>query len=294
MRACALILGFALGGCGGGSGGVASTPPPTTAASYTKIIEMSGDRTFQSAGVQYSQVPGGFANGTAQALGSGVTVAYLSASDSYRLTAPDGVTVTFTPADVVSQPSTTPNTLQWSKRTATGSDSFTLTVPTSGVGGVALNYMVFGSWSHTEGANTIGRLAVGGQPTIATDMPRTGSATYSVSTGGGAVQGGTIYSLNGNSSATFSANFGNNSVATSLTLGGTTGALGTTVTQLGTFNGTGTISATGPGFTGTLSGNNANGVFSGAFFGPQAAEVGYDWVLSGSNFGAVGAVVGAK
>lgn len=291
-------MGVALAGCGGGSGssssgGVVSAPPPTTAASYTKIVDMSGDRTFQTAGLQYSIVPSGFANGFAQTPGSGVTVAYLSASDSYRLTAPDGVSVTFSPADTIAPPASLPNTLQWSKASGANRDTFTLTVPTIG-SGVALSYMLLGSWIHTEGSNSVVRLAVGGQPTIASDMPRTGSATYTVVAGGAAQQNGTSYTLSGNSSATFAANFATNSISTSLTLGGTTSSLGATVTPFGTFNGSGTISASGSGFTGTLSGGGATGLFSGVFFGPQALEVGYDWFLSNGNLSAVGVVAGIK
>lgn len=287
----ALVMSFASAGCGDGSGsGVVSTPTP---ASYTKIADMSGDRTFQTAGVQYTaSQPNGLGNGTSQAFGNGVTVAYTASTDSYKLTAPDGTTTTFVPLDVAASSPSAPNTQRWMKP-GTG-EAFFLTVPT--VNGVALSYTIVGSWQRPTAipGQTDIRLAVGGVPTLASDMPRTGSATYSAAIGGSATQG-TVYSLGGTSSASFSANFAGNSVTTSLTLAGTASPLlGGAATSFGTFNGTGTISSSGPGFTGTLSGNGTTGIFSGAFFGPKALEMGYDWFLSGGNLSAAGTVTGVK
>lgn len=297
MRAApvsALAMGLALSGCGGGSGGLTSTPGPSV--TYVKIADMTGDRTFQSAGIQYttSATPG-FNNATTQAFGSGVTVAYTASSDTYKLTAPDGTTASFGPADAVAPgPTTPPNTQQWLRLNGNVRDSLFLIVPT--VSGVALSYTILGSWGQlsTATAQSQNRLAVGGVPTIASDMPRTGSATYATAVGGAAAQGTTNYTLNANSSATFSANFAANSVTTSLTLAGTALPNGAAVVPFGTFNGDGTISTSGPGFTGTLTGTGTTGAFSGAFFGPKALELGYDWFLSGGNLSAVGTVTGVK
>lgn len=125
-------------------------------------------------------------------------------------------------------------------------------------------------------------------------MPKTGTANYSLAIGGSANSNGTNYNLgNGNSTATFTANFGTGGITTTLNLAGVANGQ-TAVTSLGTFNGTGTISGTGPGFTGTLTGTSANGIFSGAFFGPQALEMGLAYYLNGANFSAVGAGGGIK
>jgi hypothetical protein len=291
-----LALGLALAGCGdGGSGGVVSTGPGPT---YTKVADLKGDHTFQTAGVQYDTGTAGFTNGSTQAFGSGVTVAYTASTDSYKLTAPDNSTVTFGPADAVAPtPSTPPNTQVWSKANADGTvDRLTLIVPTTAQG-VPLSYTIVGTWGRTASFAGPGiyRIAIGGAPTLANDMPRTGSATYAVEAGGDAVQNGITYNLSGNSSATFSANFASNSVTTTLTLAGTPPLLaGSAVTQFGTFTGTGTISSSGPGFTGQLSGPAVNGAFSGAFFGPKALEMGYGWYLTGGTFSAAGAVTGVK
>lgn len=295
-QAAALAIAVVLGGCGGGSG-VASTPAPTptpTPASYTKIVDMSGDRTFQTAGVQYSTSTAGFNNGTTQSFGSGVTLAYTASTDSYKLTAPDGTSTTFTPSDVVAPSPSAPNSQHWTRQNASAREDFYLTAPT--VNGVALSYTIVGSWQRTTSVPGVSdvRLAVGGVLTIASDMPRTGSASYAVAVGGGAAQNGSFYTLSGNSSGTFSADFASNAVTTSLTLAGTVLPNGTTVTPIGTFNGTGTIGSGGPGFTGTLSGGSTSGIFSGAFFGPQALEMAYDFQLSGGNLSAAGTMTGRK
>ncbi|GAA0310796.1 hypothetical protein GCM10009087_21070 [Sphingomonas oligophenolica] len=284
-----------LSACSGGSGGaLVSTPTPP--ASYTKIADMTGDRTFQTGGIQYNSAPSGFSNTSTFAFGNGVTVAYTAASDSYKLTAPDGSTVTFDPSNIQAPPAGS-TTQVWAKTAGTIHDQFSLSVPT--VSGVPLSYTLTGSWQHFDTATNTAlvRLAVGGAPTIASDMPKTGTATYSTTVGGAAnMPGGATpsYLLTGNSTATFSANFGTGAISTTLTLAGTQPSTGATVTNFGTFTGTGSIGSGGPGFTGTLAGTGANGVFSGAFFGPQALEMGYDWSLNGGSFTAVGAVTGRK
>lgn len=290
---------FFVSACGGGSssggGGVISTPPPAPPPpSYTKIADMSGDRTFQSGGVQYNTAPSGISGGTTQNFGSGVTIAYTAASDSYRLTAPDGATFTFTPA--MAQPPSTPGTQIWVGVTGNQRDQLTLTVP-GAASGVPLSYTILGSWGRIDTTTNTGtfRLAVGGSPTLATDMPRTGSATYSAGTGGTMVSSGTAYNLQGNSTMTFSANFAANSVTTALTLAGTPlPSPSGPVTSFGTFNGTGTISSTGSGFTGTLTGTGATGLFSGGFFGPQALEMAMAWYLNGATISGAGLAAGVK
>ncbi|GAA0335132.1 hypothetical protein GCM10009087_51850 [Sphingomonas oligophenolica] len=293
--ATALPLFTLLAACSGGSGGagIGSAPPPP--ASYTKIADMTGDRSFQTAGIQYDTSPAGFSNASSYALGSGVTVAYTAANDTYRLTAPDGTSATFDPSSA-QQPTPGSNSQIWIKTVGTTRDQFTLTVPT--VSGVPLSYTVLGIWGHIDTAtnHAVFRLAVGGAPTLASDMPKSGTATYSVGVRGGAVPtgGGSAYTLNANSTATFSANFGTGAISTSLALAGTPASGGSAVTSFGTFNGTGTIASNSPGFTGTLSGTGATGLFSGAFFGPQASEMGYDWSLTAPSFTAVGTVTGVK
>ena len=104
----------------------------------------------------------------------------------------------------------------------------------------------------------------------------------------------TTYSLSGNSSGTFSANFVTGAINTTLTLAGTVAGSAAAPVNFGTFTGTGTLTSGGPGYTGTLTGTPADGIFSGAFFGPQALETAFGYFLSGTKFSAAGGASGTK
>lgn len=285
---------LALAGCGDSSTGlgITSTPPPV---SYTKIADITGNRTFQTGGVTYNASASGFTNGASLAFGSGVTVAYNAAAESYTVTAPGGATQTFGPTELQPVNPQAPTSVTYVKTVGTTRDQLTLIAPG---GSVPLSYTVFGTWGTINTGNNNGtyRIAVGGSPTVASDMPKTGTATYAIQVGGSAVNNGVAHTLSGYSSGSFSANFGSGTVTTALTLAGPPSSqLGGLVTNFGTFNGTGTIASGGPGYTGTMTGANAvSGLFSGAFFGPQALETSFGYYLSGGNFSAVGGASGIK
>ncbi|MDE2597905.1 MAG: hypothetical protein KGL44_13605 [Sphingomonadales bacterium] len=294
-RVSLLTLGVMLAGCGGGggSGGVASTPTPTPPpVTYTKIVDMSGNRTFQTAGVSFSPTGVGVTNGSARNFGDGTVVKYDAASDTYTLTAPTGETASFSP--LTAQPTTVANAQQWNVPTGTGRETLTLFVPSSSTG-VVLSYTIFGTWQtiNNTGGSSTARLAVGGVPTVASDMPRTGTASYAAAIYGTAINNGIPYNLNASSKATFSTDFAAGTVATALDLAGKTSATAPVFT-IGTYNGTGTIISGGPGFSGSLTGSNASGQFTGAFFGPSALEMGYTFFMNGSTLGVAGSVSGIK
>lgn len=297
VLACGLTV--LVAACGDGGGLASSGPPPSPpGVTYTKLADMTGDRTFQTAGVTYDATASGFINTSAQAFGSGVQVAYNAASDSYTLTAPGATTATFAPANLV-LPAPAANTVQYMIRSNTNvpTDVLTLIVPQT-AGGVPLSYTLIGTWATNLASGTpTYRIGIGGAPTQASDMPKSGSASYSIGVGGAAVENGTAYALSPNSTGTFTANFAAGSVSTTLNL---LGVQGTNVpVSFGSFNATGTISSTGPGFTGSFTGTAYNafpvsGSLAGAFFGPQAAEMGYAYTVQAGGFSAVGAVAGAK
>jgi hypothetical protein len=285
-----------LSGCGG-SGDVASTPAPT----YTKLANLSGNQTFQSAGVNFTVAnsqPFGYSS---QKYGSGVVIAYTASSDSFTLTAPDGTTDTFSsaappppgfppPANAVLTPPTNTVVL------FSGLGTFSITAPV--VNGVALSYTAIGSWNRIQNGVQTLHFAVSGVPTIVSDMPRSGTATYQTSVGGTAfaLGGSTPRSLQANSTATFSANFGAGTVETTLNLVGA--GLNQLPVDFGSYSGTGTITSGSPGFSGTLASAASNpisatGEFSGAFFGPQASEMGFGWYLTGG-IAAQGITTGTK
>lgn len=290
-----------LSACGGGGGGVNSTPtPPPATVSYKTLDELSGNQTFQTAGVSLSQVTG--ANGPAKdyKFGSGIVLAYDAAADSYTLTSPDGYSVTMSQANL--DPSSNSDNSNYVKISGLTEDRVTL--GRRQVNGVRLNYTMFGSWSHTGDVNDrmgTGRtdLAFGGVPTQASDVPKSGTASYDTFVGGTIISENKPYLLNdqaggtSHSSATFSINFATGAVDTALNLRGAPPG-GGAFTEFGRFTGTGTLNSGGPGFSGALTGADANGAFSGALFGPQGKEMGYAWYLLGSTLEGRGIVVGIK
>lgn len=285
-----VALGLGLAGCGGGGGsnGVASTPtppnppPPSGYARMTDVVNAGGSYTFQTTGVAYTGTPTGFAGGSSFALGSGATIAYNASNDTFTVTAPGGAGPTFTGANLVSSPA---GTVRFFKNSGAVQDDVLLTVP--------LTYAMLTVWNHQEAGATTGRISIGGSQTLASDVPRTGAANYSAQLAGSAYKDGVAYNLT-SSTATFSANFAANTVQTSLNLGGVPDPGGGAVTNLGTFSGAGTISTTGPSFNGPLSGTGTTGFYHGAFFGPQAAEMGFGYILNGTGFSSAGVVVGTK
>jgi hypothetical protein len=253
---------------------------------------MRGDRTFQTAGVRNAVTVSGVGSVTTNRLGSGVTVQYTASSDSYRLTAPDGTTATFTPADLDRSQSSLPVLAAYGHTIGGVEDDFVIATPS--VGGVALSYTVIGSWVHSTNPSTATiYAAVGGVPTLASDMPRTGSASYNGALSGTVIQSGEAFGVDTGSSATFSADFAALTVQTSFALSARSLTSGTT-RNFGSFSGIGTIMPASPSFSGTLTGSAANGGFSGAFFGPAAKEMGYGWGIDAGTFTAVGTVVGIK
>ena len=161
-------LGLLLSGCGGG-GGTASTPPPT----YTKLADLTGNRTFQSAGAHWTFSPGQLSGLSVQKYGAGVTIAYNASSDSFTLTAPDGVTDTFSSATSTPPAGFVPPPDGVVLYNNTGGIFVVPKQPL--VNGVALSYTALGGWVHIQNNVPSVYAAVSGVPTIASDMPRNGA-----------------------------------------------------------------------------------------------------------------------
>jgi hypothetical protein len=297
--ALVLLVSLALSGCGGsegGGGGIVSTPGPT----YVKLADRTGNQSFQSGGVHWEASSAGITNQAIDAFGAGPTYAYDAASDSFTVTA-GSQAITFTAADYDATRSTA--TSRVFVKSPTGSPYLQITTPS--VGGVTFSYMEVASFFYPTTIGVRSWISVGGVPTIASDMPRSGTATYAASTGGTVISPAgrvpsTEYATANTSTATFSADFTSGAVTTSLHLVGTqvdrslpgSPSTGSPV-DFGTFTGTGTIAAGSPGFTGTFAGTTGAG-FSGSFFGPKALEMGYAYNFSNGSIEAFGATVGIK
>jgi hypothetical protein len=170
-----------------------------------------------------------------------------------------------------------------------------LSVPS--VNGVELTYTRFAT-VFTVGmpVGFDGHAVVFGVPTQESDVPTSGTATYTGVAGGSTIlANGASASLDG-STASLTADFSTGSISTVLALMMT--PVGGTIAPLDVLSGTGSLGAIKPGFSGTLTGSGTvAGNFGGAFFGPKAAEFGYDFVVGGTNaagagFTAIGGAVG--
>ena len=257
-------------------------------------------QSFASAGIGYTtglvaSGGGGFIFKALEALGSGVAVLYDTVTRNVTFTAPNGVSTTFTTADQVVS---TPLQRVFSKPNgAGGTFGGSLTIPSAN--GVSLTYTRFASFfTAGPGVPLDAHAFVFGVQTLASDVPTTGTATYVGGAGGTAILAGssTGVSLAG-STASLTANFATGSIATALTLIMNPGGVPTTLDVL---TGTGSLGAVKPGFSGTLTGTGSvTGNFAGAFFGPQAAEFGYDFQVGGTTaagqgFTALGGAAGKK
>jgi hypothetical protein len=185
-------------------------------------------------------------------------------------------------------------TTTFTKTTGSVTDTLFLIVPQQG--GVDLTYTRFLGYDHddTGTASDLHYKTAYGVLTYPADRPTTGTATYTTTVIGNATRGSTNYLLNGSSTGTFSADFANNKITTTIDIKGKDSDV-SPVTDFGTVSGTGTIASGGPAFTGTLTGaGSTTGALGGAFFGPQAAEFGYAWYFNGTDFAADGYAAGKK
>jgi hypothetical protein len=282
----------ALAACGGGgSGGIVSTPNPP-GSSYSTLDQLTGNQTFQSGGIHWSSGQGGISGRGTDSFGSGLVFSYNAASDTFSVTTPTNVTATFDASTF--QPGQSNSTT----RVFVNGTQQSLRLTRPSINNVTLSYLEVANFVNP--ATSTSWTAVGGVPTQNSDVPRTGSATYTASTGANIFTNGasTPHSTANatGTTATFSANFAANTVATSVHLVGAQTNGGAAV-DFGTFNGSGTISSTGPGFAGTFTGTTGAG-FSGAFFGPQGAEAGYTYnfvgTYSGGSLEAFGATTAKK
>jgi hypothetical protein len=190
----ALAIGMLLAGCGGGSGGgvnstpapsptptpspsPSSSPTPTPGPANTSLLNKTGDENFTNdsvtgtAAVSASSVTGSAALST-------VTVAYNQASGTYTIY--NGTrSQSFAPSDRDNALSSL--TLTTLKRTSgTVTDTLVLTVPTQ-FRGRGYEWVGGGVWQRTTGTSggSVDAFAYGVE-TVASDVPRTGSAVYDI------------------------------------------------------------------------------------------------------------------
>lgn len=165
--------------------------------------------------------------------------------------------------------------------------------------GIQFTYLTFGSVMAGIDRPDHGEITffVAGSQTPDSQMPRSGSATYTGIADGLWIDGSTVRRLYG-SSATLTADFGSGQVTSTLNLAGRSDPFGAftagQLTTLGVFNGTGAIS--GRTFDGSYAPTAGySGPFTGTFFGPAAEEYGLSFRLNGGvDQSVIGVAAGKK
>lgn len=292
--AAALSLLSACGG-GGAAGGVAvippppPPPPPPPAAVYPSFATPTSNQQVPLSGVVLSRTDVSTSTGQTQGATSvaakpfsdgSLSISYDAATSSY--TVHDGSrSQTFRPADIrpdfgINGPAFQNYYIE--NAGPTQQDYLSLYRPGGGGGDVALTYTTLSEWvriSYTDSNDGRTRtttsqdvMGVGGFETLASDMPRTGTASYAGPLRGYHVNGTALLNVTGQ--AQLSANFAAGTVQADLFLN----RAGFSTLLVG---GAGSIASSR--FGGTLSGGGYSGPFDGAFFGPAAAEMGLSFSL---------------
>lgn len=299
VRGVTLLLAVSMlaacGGGGGTSGGVGSTPPPPPppTVTYNSFGNLTTDQVIVLSGVTFR---------TNNTLGTSSTVVtarpfsntplrigYNSATGGYTVQTQNGST-SFLPADI--DPNLTyngPAFTNYAKSATDRYDFLSLYKPAGGGDDVPLTYTTLVSTTRvisdgaTQSSQHDNMYGVGGFQTVSSDMPRAGSATYTGPLRGASVNGETIRGVFGQ--ARLMANFGAQTVQADLFLNGVTGS---TIVV----GGTGTIQSNF--FGGNLSGEGYSGAFDGSFFGPQAAEMGLSFLVTGSDGTKIGGAAAGR
>lgn len=286
----------ACGGSGIGVGGTPTPPPPPPPPNYA-TLSLTAAETFVATTSTRVAPFGGIAPVSLIGRTGSFTISFDPASQTYTLR--DGTTeAVMGPGQYQPDPETFPTpTVTPDARyfgSAPGSSNVSLTIfdnirmgGKAHVAPIQLSYLSYGQWtqftmSPPERRDTWFLI---GRPTIASDMPRSGAASYSAGVKGGQLVAdsgglgvGSFFPVGG--TATFSADFSSGAIQTGLTLQELSDVV---PTPIGTFAGTGKIGSGTPDFAGTFTSTNSplTGDFQGSFYGPQAKEMGYVFQIGG-------------
>jgi len=288
MLSSSLIV-LLLAGCGGGGGGTAPTPTSTLQAPSTT-------KTYAVNSVAASMASEQITNTRMDAAGGGSTINATTdsngnlASLSFSILTPTAsFTNTYNSFSALSASQFNLNAFTQSLQavnTTPGANGAIGTLLASV--GNTLSYSGYGVWA-TNDTGTAGRIGFFSLGNATSTMPVSGTATYTGTTFGAANASGMIYGVEG--TIQLAANFGTGTVTTNIS-NIQTQQLGTNTTaSLPSMSGTATISGTQ--YSGTLSGGSLSGTSTGTFYGPNAAETGGTWKVTGGGVTAIGSY-GAK
>ena len=316
-----LSAAFFLSACGGGSaitGSVnsasaptptpAATPTPTPAATSsggptganTALTNLQVSESFAGVGAvnRFTAASGTGATSNRQAMSTGpVQVRYDASSGAYAIatgTLPD---VTFSASDRSNADSTAVISA-YGKTSGTRTDNLALFNPGAGNTKLALTYASYGGWQSTSTAGASSDISttffVYGIKTTPSDLPTSGTASYKTTLDGLFAGNGGLYTLSGGSAIL--ADFAAGTIDFSMSPRGRNIVDGS-IKDFGDLLGSGTIGSGTSAFTGTSDLPSVNGYsasLSGQFFGPQAAEVGAAFQLTGADGQGSGVIVGKK
>nr|WP_165388494.1 transferrin-binding protein-like solute binding protein [Sphingomonas populi] len=263
-------------------------------------LQFSDTFSFSPAGVIQYTAARSTGAATARAQGPSTTdaaqVRYDASAGSYTLSGLVVPQVAFGSVDKVAA-STNATVTAYQKTTGTRQDNLALFNAGSGNPVLALTYVSYGAQqSITDRGSSLDvdtAFFTFGIATALSDMPRTGTASYRTNLDGQFADASGVYALGGASSLT--ADFAAATVAFSMTPIGTNVVNGGAKT-FGTQNINAAIRSGTNRFNGDSSTNaeGYRGALSGAFYGPQAVEVGGAFSIVGHDGFGTGAVVGRK
>jgi hypothetical protein len=300
----ALALAGCAGGGGGGSVAVAPTPTPAPAPTPTPgtlndLAAITGSLFFNTFGAlsttsgANTTINGVSTSTLVQTANSAsVSLIYQGPSQTYPVSGTplgslDPVTQNFGPADLQ-------NGIY--SRSGVGSLTVSNSLTTPGGAATIYNYTGWGEWNITStnaGAQTSNRFEFAyGIPTLLSDLPRTGTATYPLQLTGYDQAGG--FPITGG--GTLSANFAAGTINVSLSPALVQQPGQTNFTPITTLTGSGAIASNSGAFSAPLTATGYTGGVNGGFYGPQAAEVGGAFYYSGGSAGssAAGVLLGKK
>lgn len=303
LAGCALVaLAVALGGCSGGSGGSGpgfiTVPAAPIDQRNAALTDLRFTEAFSGAAgrMRYAVSPTGSASdfdGTVPVSSNILAVRYDAAAQSYTIAMSPFTSPAFGPADRTSSTNTLTN---YEKRSGNRQENLSLFNPGAGNPQLVLTYASYGAYQSLTQGSPIGVDTIFfayGVRTVPTDMPKTGTASYTTVVDGQFAGTSGVYAMGGLGS--FSADFAASTVQATLQLRGQN-VVTSGLRDFGTHALTGTIRSEQTGAFFSAAGGSAGTTVNmqGAFYGPGAAEIGANFGIINADGRGVGAMVGRK
>ncbi|WP_010543374.1 transferrin-binding protein-like solute binding protein [Sphingomonas elodea] len=295
-----IVLAVLLGGCSGGGGGPGFITAPAGPSEQRNLsltdVRFTEGFTGAGARIRYSVSgtgsAGGFDSGVPLSSNT-LAVRYDASTQSYTIAMDQFTSAAFGPADRTSGSNTLTN---YEKRVPGRQENLSLFNPGAGNPQLVLTYTSYGAYQSISEGSPIGVDTIFfayGVRTVPSDMPKSGTATYTTRVDGQFAGTSGVYALGGDSN--FTADFAAATVRATLQLRGqnvVTGGL----REFGIHSLAGTIRSESVGvFFNAAGGSNGTTVnMQGTFYGPAAAEIGANFGMLNADGRGVGVLVGRR